>query len=135
MRTLKAQMRKFRKEIDNYAVQCKIKLSREILFRLIQATPVDTSQALSNWVVGLRAKNTKTRSAYYIGSEGSTQGLSSHAAYMQGAAIIANVRVGEVIYIANNLDYIDLLNEGLSAQAPDGFIQQVFETALARVKL
>lgn len=58
--------------------------------------------------------------------------------YMQNASKI-NINKSYNVYINNNLDYIEILNQGRSKQSPAGFVQDAlykgfFENSLPKVK-
>jgi hypothetical protein len=83
-----------------------------------EGTPVDTSQALSNWQVGLGHAVDDRIGPLVPGEKGSTQAASSTAALAIAAAILALKKPRETIYISNPLPYIRRLNdEGYSPQS------------------
>lgn len=86
---------------------------------LSRATPVDTGRARSNWFGSV---NTPAR--------GTTQ--------FTGGLRPMNVErfsvVSDVIFITNNLPYIKPLNDGSSAQAPSGFVYNVVDKQIAKVR-
>ena len=135
MKNLRKQLHSFKKDVNQYVVQCKIKLAQEVLSAVVMATPVDTSKALSNWIVSLRRGSSKITDAHFSGSYGSTFAASAGQTVALGDAVIKNVKIGETIFITNNVNYIELLNKGWSKQAPSGFIEQQFNNAVKRVKL
>ena len=134
MRNLKSKLNRFNKDTKKRINNFKIATARLIIWELIQNTPVDTSKALSNWIVDLGKANNRQIMAHYVGSGGSTQSASSHTAYMLGQAIISRAKVGEIIYICNNVDYIELLNMGYSVQAERNFIQNSVQLAIDKAK-
>jgi hypothetical protein len=76
---------------------------------LVSATPVKTGLAQSNWQV--------------------TSGAPAEGIVEIGhRASIPDTQPGDPIYIANNVPYIQRLNDGSSKQAPAGFV----EDAIAR---
>lgn len=95
---------------------------------VVLATPVDTGQARSNWVVdvGDAPNESDPSPPYSPGKGGSTAQANSTAAIDQGKTAIARYvgGRGESIWIENNLDYINELNEGKSDQAPAGFVEE-----------
>lgn len=99
---------------------------------LVTSTPVDTGRARSNWVVGA-GPSTRAINAYAPGAGGSTGGANTEAALQQARNFLSSTDVS-VIYISNNLEYIQYLNEGSSAQAPAGFIEAAVEAGVAHVK-
>lgn len=104
---------------------------------LLQITPVDTGLAVSNWIVTLDTPSTETRSAFIPAKEGyskQTKGVknwthrgdpeSTRQANIAPASELARATIesaapGQPICIANNLDYIQLLDTppGHSSQA------------------
>ncbi len=99
---------------------------------LVTGTPVDTGRARSNWVVGL-GLSTRAIDAYVPGEEGSTAGANAQAALKQAKDFLDGTDAS-VIYISNNLPYIQYLNEGSSSQAPAGFVEAAVEAGVAHVK-
>jgi len=104
---------------------------------LVVSTPVDTGRARSNWLVSLDQPVTSPREEYFPGAEGSTGGPNAQAAIDQGRRVIETYdgdSPGASIYIANNLPYIGRLNEGWSAQAPAGFVEQAVMLGIEAVR-
>lgn len=91
---------------------------------LVYHTPVDTSQALSNWDVTVGAPADDPHGPYVAGKHGSTQRASAAAALAQAKDTLKNKKPGQSIFIANNLPYIRRLNDGYSAQVPAGFVER-----------
>lgn len=103
-------------------------IARATLKNLIFATPVDTSQALSNWNVSLgTVTNLAPRGPFVTGSRGSTQDISASQALSKGVGIINQSRPGERIFISNPVDYVVELNQGKSPQAAPGFIENAVQ--------
>lgn len=101
---------------------------------LVLATPVDTGRARSNWFVNLNSPATKQIDPYDPGENGSTAGTNAQAAIDQAKAVIATRKIGQDIYISNNLPYIERLNEGYSKQAPKQFVESAVQRATKVVK-
>lgn len=99
---------------------------------LVTSTPVDTGRARSNWIVG-SGPSTKAIDAYSKGEGGSTGGDNANAALAQAKAFLDANDIS-VIYISNNLEYIQYLNEGSSAQAPAGFIEAAVQAGIDAVR-
>lgn len=108
------------KEVNRVAVAC----AEVILYDLVKKTPVDTSNALSNWVVSIDVLNGREIEPYYFGSAGSTFIQSSNAAYLVGKEELISKKPGQAILISNSVDYIVDLNEGKSKQEPAGFVHR-----------
>lgn len=105
-----------------------VALKREIVIAIVTdlayKTPVDTSQALSNWDVSTGQPITAKHGPHVPGIAGSTQSTSAAETVAQAIAAAALFRTNETSYIANNQPYIRRLNDGYSAQAPAGFAQR-----------
>lgn len=101
---------------------------------LLEATPVDTGQAISNWIVSLQGPDNGQVQPYVPGQFGSTHQANITAAYNSAVTTIGGRRPGVPIYIQNNLDYIRRLNDGWSNQAPSGFFQTTILDAVSSVR-
>ncbi len=77
------------------------------------------------------AHDGQARDAYSAGQKGSTAAENTAAALEQAKKALAGYRVGFPIVLSNNVDYIDDLNKGKSAQAPALFIQRALQAAVA----
>ena len=109
-------------EVGQVANEGKKHVARSIVHYLINITPVDTSQALSNWQAGDGFPVTFPIRAYSIGQGGSTKASSAAKAYAEALEIIDRAKPGEPIYLSNVLAYIKRLDEGSSTQHPGGFV-------------
>ncbi len=92
---------------------------------LRNATPVDTTNAASNWI--------PTTGAAFEGVDGSRE-EPSHAAQDAGIEKLRSydvVRDGKV-FIKNNVLYLQYLDAGWSQHAPPGFVAMVFNGAAQR---
>lgn len=134
MKTLNSQLKRFDKDIKKRINRFKINFAKTILLLLVERTPVDTSNALSNWIVGLGKQSSRKIEAYKIGVSGSTQSISAGVTMSLGGAIIQRAKVGEIVYITNNVDYIELLNMGYSSQAERDYIQHCVADAVEQMK-
>lgn len=103
---------------------------------VVLATPVDTGRARSNWQVeiGQPASGTiEPLTGVRKGFEGS--GSAVAAASIEAAkAVIETAVPGDTIHITNNLDYIGRLNDGWSAQAPAGFVEEAVQNGVQRIR-
>lgn len=121
-------------EIKQRANLAKVKLAQTIAFNLIMATPIDTSKALSNWIASLNNPKSKVIKAHFVGIDGSTHDQSSLMAYLIANEIVQRAKIGQSIYITNSVDYIDLLNQGYSNQAPVRFIEKAVNKSVNQLK-
>lgn len=116
--TLKAEQNKISQYVAKYAIQ-----------RLIYETPVDTSQALSNWQVNLHTHTNIKLPAYFYGEYGTTQGISASTALGAAYQQIARKKYGMALVLYNNLTYINKLNAGASSQADANYVNKIAEDA------
>jgi len=92
---------------------------------LMNATPVDTGHASSNWVLSLGSP--------YTGIDGSRQAVST-VEQDRGIDAVTGYDIGRdgPIYLRNNVLYLQFLDQGHSQQAPAGFVGQAFMAASRR---
>jgi hypothetical protein len=85
---------------------------------VVLATPVDTGRARGNWQMEVNTP--------FVGETGrlSTSGQESIEQAKAKAAQYKGGTPHAALYITNNVPYIGKLNEGSSAQAPAGFVEQ-----------
>ena len=105
---------------------------------LARNTPVDTALARSNWttslgspVSGILFPYKSYPSRYTRGPRGAVRKGGSFRERINTNSVIEQARVAMIrraddqpIYITNNVDYIEYLNQGKSQQSPAGFIQR-----------
>jgi hypothetical protein len=120
---LAAWANKTESRIEYQANEATKKVAIRVLEVLVHNTPVDTSQALSNWRVGVKSRRpTKTIPPYYPGTYGSTRESSAGAAIRAGTELIKTREKKKTIHIANNLDYIEGLDAGTISRQPGAFV-------------
>lgn len=92
---------------------------------IVMSTPVDTGRARGNWNV----------SVGQIDSTVKEEGFPSpQDALSAGQTTIGQWRLGSgVIFIANSLPYIQRLEDGYSAQAPNGMIEFGMKAAIQQL--
>lgn len=111
-------------EIGQAASDHAVKTALTIVGDLVYHTPVDTSQALSNWDVTIGAPANDPHGPYFAGNFGSTRQQSAAQALAVAKETLKSKKPGQTIFIANNLPYIVRLNEGHSQQVPAGFVER-----------
>lgn len=95
------------------------------LSEVVARTPVDSGQAVSSWKVGLNYKPQGKR-IFSPGAKGSTAGANRSAVLSSELPKIRGRKTGQTISIVNTAEYISLLNDGTSTQAPAGFIETAY---------
>jgi hypothetical protein len=101
---------------------------------VVIATPVDEGRARANWQVRVGPAATDVIPAYVPGKGGNTGAQNAQAAMEQGKIAISTAQPGQEIHITNNLPYIGALNDGHSAQAPAGFVEQAVKAGIETVR-
>lgn len=121
---LAARIGLVRQNVRTETIRIVKEVAKEILDTLVDNTPVDTSQALSNWQASVGGPIQTTRPAISVGSRGSTRSISATATKAEGASKIQPFVLGAEIHITNNLPYIKGLNDGTISRQPSGFVQK-----------
>jgi hypothetical protein len=124
LKTLAKRVRKIDKELPARVS----KLTVDTTIRLVsdlasERTPVDTSQALSNWQVSYGFRPPSFLPPYVEGSRGSTRNASAKATISIAKYSLEGRKAGQVIYLTNNAPYIVDLARGSSKQAPSGWVE------------
>lgn len=120
---LASRLRSTTKTIDEAGNLRKKKAALAMVKYLVNETPVDTSQALSNWQVGLGRPVMAEIGPHVPGTAGSSAGASRAAAIAAAEATLAQAKPGQPVYLSNLLPYIRALNNGSSKQHPGGFVE------------
>lgn len=106
------------------ACDLKVRVTQTMADDLIEHTPVDTSEAESNWQASLGGPPAAALPAIVPGSRGSTAEESATEARAHVARALADTKPGEVVYLSNLAPYIEDLNVGSSSQEPAGFFER-----------
>lgn len=120
--------------VERSVNQFAINIAAEIQTGLAHNTPVDTSQALSNWIIQLETPIDEPIFAHVQGEFGSTYSASSQIAIALASRALQGRENGQEIWLSNVLDYIGLLNSGSSKQAPPGYVQDEIKRGFNRAK-
>lgn len=117
LKTFNRQLRSFSRTLtEEQAILFFKKLGIDLLRLIVQRTPVDTGRARGNWQVTINVpavgETGKFDTSSSLEGGGSSEDLSA----------LAQLRLGDVIFITNNVPYIVRLEEGWSAQAPQGML-------------
>lgn len=113
----------FADKVNLRANQTVRKVAFDLTRDLVQATPVDTGLARSNYFLGNDRVDSTDPTA-------STNGAPSLG---RAAQFAATVVAGGVFYITNNLPYVLALEFGSSQQAPLGFARSIVADWQGRV--
>jgi len=119
-------LEQFNKEIDDFAqrlvpeevVKLQKKLVLEALQRIVKKTPVDTGRARGNWQTTIG----ESAEAALIAID-----KNGGATIAKGLAAIAELPPYSIVWISNNVNYIEFLEAGSSKQAPSGMVSLTVE--------
>ena len=132
--SLSNKLRSLKKDLKPSVTKLTTTLALDIVQELVFRTPADTSKALSNWNVKVGSSSRDVIEAYIQGERGSTRIASAEEAIGNANASLKGRKLGQIIYITNNVDYIKDLNDGSSLQAPAGFVDISVIAAKKRVR-
>lgn len=118
--------------VEQAVKDCAVAITRTV----INATPVDTGLARSNWTAEMDQAFQKLFPAHVPGEKGSTASANAEIAIGNAEAVIEQFDIGKnsSIHISNSLPYIRALNDGHSAQAPSDFVKLAVMDGLATVR-
>jgi len=97
----------------------------EIFKTVIKRTPVDTGRLKGNWQVGIN-----TKPSGETGVDDKSGGKTANT----GGAIIGKAKIGNVIYLVNNMDYVLHVENGTDKQRPVGMVKLTIQEWDATVK-
>lgn len=91
---------------------------------VVLATPVDTGRARANWQVGIGSP---------VKQATDETDPNGQPTISRNGSRISSRKAGDTIYLSNNVAYIGYLNQGSSAQAPAGFVEQAVAQAVRTI--
>lgn len=92
------------------------------LREMVDVTPVDTSEAESNWRVGVGSAPAGQLPPYARGRRGSTKAISGAEVFAQGTQELQTKKPGVPVWLSNTARHIVDLDRGTSTQFAGGFI-------------
>lgn len=107
-----------------------------VLRSVVEATPVDTGLARSNWTPEMDRAFEGLFPARVPGAKGSTAEANAVATIEAGAPTIESfdIRANREVHITNNAPHIGALNDGHSKQAPADFVRLAVLDGLATLR-
>lgn len=103
-------------EVPRRVQQAQQKIGLQALRGVVLKTPVDTGRARANWqtTIGTPASGELDRQ--------DKSDTNSNIAIAQGSQVVEAAQPFSVIWLTNNLPYIERLENGYSQQAPNGMV-------------
>ena len=128
--------RRFEKDIKSFAKRVDEDFSsvfKNLAFRalteVVKTTPVDTGRARANWNIGVNQPNIEVKEYKDL-----SLGQASAAAINKGRSLSKEeLTPKDVVYITNNVEYIDILENGDGNRPPNNMVKgalQVIRTAI-----
>lgn len=105
---------RFRQKALEQANEARQAISLELFSRVVQRTPVDTGRARGNWQASLDSP--ESAQIERLDKDGGGT-INSIAGILFGSAL------ANVLWLTNNLPYIQRLENGYSQQAPAGMVR------------
>jgi len=134
---LAASMRRKAEQVPEIGNRLSIAGTRAMLRELVEITPVDTSEAISNWQVGVGVAPPTPLPPHVFGRRGSSRGASSTRSIDEGEAALAMKKPGQRVYLSNTAAHIVDLDRGSSTQFAGGFVSRaliIFHLAMQTAK-
>lgn len=85
---------------------------------VVEKTPVDTGRCRGNWRVSINKVDLTTDYLFAASREGA-----STTSISRGIPVVNSARLGDSVWITNNVHYASLLEVGHSKQAPSGMLR------------
>lgn len=110
-------------------------VSNAVVAEVVLGTPVDTGAARSNWLASIDEDDTNIVPPHSPGRHLGTSEVANYTeAVRQAESVIATRESGQAVIIQNNLDYMQLLNDGSSKQAPANFIESAIQVGVGKIQ-
>lgn len=113
--------------IENARAESVRKIAMDIDRRLVNRTPRDTGRAARNWIVSISEPDTtqlpepESRNA-------------ADAVIQESEQKLKNLKKGQKVFVQNNLQYIQALNNGHSPQAPPGYVDAEINAVISQYR-
>jgi hypothetical protein len=91
---------------------------------LVEHTPVDVTEAVSNWQGSVNSAPGFALPAIVPGRHGSTAPQSREEAIAHVERALKDKKPGEAFFLSNLAGHIGFLNDGTSKQEPAGFVER-----------
>lgn len=106
-------LRKFGELTDRQALQVFRKIALDLDTSVVLDTPVDEGRARGNWFPSINIPS----------NEMDEEALGESKSLARIGPTVARAKLGDVIWMTNNLPYIIPLENGHSGQAPEGMVE------------
>lgn len=119
------EIKKFILDVEKLTEDTFKKIAIDADAALVMGTPVDTGRARGNWLPSINET---------INEPIDREDKSGEMTVAEAAAVIETAKLGDIIHLQNNVPYIGRLNDGHSAQAPAGFVEDAVERVISPIR-
>ena len=126
----RAQIRRISGELDHVLERAVVKVAMDVSNEVTPDTPIDTGWARNSWIsyVGYAPDAP-------VGDRSPGGVAAAAAARATGILQLLAYKLRDgLVFVVNNVPYIEVLNDGHSAQAPAGFVQAAITRAVRRFR-
>lgn len=127
---LRKKYERIEKEANQRVQNTVIEMVRE----LVAHTPVDTSQAISNWIVEPGTVDYSFIGPWVPGRRGSTKARSGTIALRYARIQAKSKKPGQPLFISNSAPYIRDLDAGTISRQPGGFVARARIVGITTLK-
>jgi hypothetical protein len=120
------QIRSFNRVVEKEAESLTQRVLLTVQDAVVTSTPIDTSRARTNWVPSIGEPAT-SEVPFVPGVAGSTAAEAHRIAMDAAKQIAGQIKLGNKVWLSNNVPYIRQLNAGSSQQAPAMFVEKAAE--------
>jgi len=106
---------KFRQKVEKISTDIFRGTSLDLLTRIIKRTPVDTGRLRGNWMATINSPS-KT-------IDEKVKDKSGAKAIGSAKGTVNNAKLGNSIFLINNLPYAGVIEDGYSDQRPEGMVK------------
>lgn len=114
------------------------KIALELYTKVVEKSPVDSGRLRGNWNIGIN----NIDDMEYPEDRASYGSLPSGSSFTRNTSALSTFKIGDIIFISNNMDYIYKLEYGLynngpktvggySLQAPQGFVRITYKEVVS----
>jgi len=114
-----ADLEAFDDEVEAELVQFHKKVALSFLQEVVAKTPVDTGRAQSNWRTGVETVPTGV-----LPSAGTSRQAAFERAEKEALNAFTSLKPFSIVWVTNNLPYIEPINTGHSAKASPRWIER-----------
>ncbi|ARB06112.1 tail completion or Neck1 protein [Dinoroseobacter phage vB_DshS-R5C] len=107
-------LKRFGKVTEEQATLIFQKIAIDLDTRVVLGTPVDSGRARGNWFPSVGSPSAQV--------DMNASDKSGSAATAAATSTVSGAKIGDVLWLTNNLPYILPLENGWSGQAPEGMV-------------